>query len=65
MISIEGLVKRYGDLTAVDNVNLEISEGQIFGLLGPNGAGKTTIINILAGVTSKDSGNVSIFGRKL
>lgn len=65
MIKISELVKRYGDLLAVDNVSLEISQGQIFGLLGPNGAGKTTIINVMTGIARKDKGSISIFGKDL
>ena len=45
MIHIENLVKRYGDLVALDHLNLDVREGEIFGLLGPNGSGKTTVIN--------------------
>ena len=44
MLQIKGLVKRYGDVTALDHLNLEVKEGEIFGLLGPNGSGKTTTI---------------------
>ena len=44
MIHIENLVKRYGDLIALDHLNLDIKEGEIFGLLGPNGSGKSTAI---------------------
>lgn len=47
MIHIENLVKRYGDLVALNHLNLDIHEGEIFGLLGPNGSGKTTAINCL------------------
>ena len=47
MIHIENLVKRYGDLVALDHFNLDIREGEVFGLLGPNGSGKTTAINCL------------------
>lgn len=47
MIHIENLVKRYGDVLALDHLNLAIKEGEIFGLLGPNGSGKTTAINCL------------------
>jgi len=56
------LTKRYGDLIAVDNINLNINEGEIFGLLGPNGAGKTTLILMLLGLSESTSGNCSIYG---
>ena len=45
IVQIENLVKRYGNLVALDHLNLSISEGEVFGLLGPNGSGKTTAIN--------------------
>ena len=48
MITIKNLVKRYENLTVVDNLNLTIEENEVFGLLGPNGAGKTTTIHMLA-----------------
>ena len=51
MIEIENLTKKYDDVIAVDHLNLDIYEGEIFGLLGPNGAGKTTTILILLGLT--------------
>ncbi|MDP2844890.1 MAG: ATP-binding cassette domain-containing protein, partial [Candidatus Methanoperedens sp.] len=47
VIKTEALTKKYGKLTAVDQLNLEVEEGEIFGLLGPNGAGKTTLISML------------------
>jgi ABC-2 type transport system ATP-binding protein len=50
MIKIDGLTKKFGELTAVDGLSLEIHENEIFGLLGPNGAGKTTTINMLCGL---------------
>lgn len=65
LVQIKNLVKRYGDNLVVDNVNLEIAEGEVFGLLGPNGAGKTTIINMLLGLTKVDGGEISIFGKKV
>lgn len=61
----EGLVKRYRDVVAVDNVDLAIEDREILGLLGPNGAGKTTAINGIIGLTAFDSGEVSLFGQKM
>ncbi len=61
IIELTNLIKRYGDTLAVDNVNLSIKEGEIFGLLGPNGAGKTTIINMLVGLTTIDHGKIRLF----
>ncbi|MGI6777648.1 MAG: ABC transporter ATP-binding protein [Acetivibrionales bacterium] len=60
MIKTENLTKRYGSMVAVDNLNLEIEEGEVFGLLGPNGAGKTTTILMLLGLTEPDGGKASI-----
>src|SRR5512136_2471805 len=57
------LTKRYGALTAVDDLSLEVHEGEVFGLLGPNGAGKTTSINMLCGLLRPDAGQVSIHGK--
>ncbi len=57
-----GLTKKFGDFTAVDNVNLEVKRGEIFGFLGPNGAGKTTTIRMLTGVLKPTSGKVEILG---
>ena len=54
MVKIAGLTKKYGDTVAVDNISLEIEEGEIFGLLGPNGAGKSTTINMITGLLSMD-----------
>ncbi len=62
MIKIEHLVKNYGSNCAVDDISLEISEGEIVGFLGPNGAGKSTTMNILTGYLSSTSGRVSIAG---
>ena len=55
MIHIENLVKRYGDLVALNHLNLDIKEGEIFGLLGPNGSGKTTAINCLLSLLKYDA----------
>ncbi|WP_338740288.1 ABC transporter ATP-binding protein [Haloplanus salilacus] len=61
-IEIDGLRKRYGDVTALDGVSLSVPEGSFFGLLGPNGAGKTTFINILVGLVRKSGGEARVFG---
>ncbi len=62
MLTVDKLIKQYGDLTAVDNVSFEASKGTIFGLLGPNGAGKSTTINCISGLLSPTSGHVSVAG---
>ena len=54
VVKIENLVKRYKELIAVDHINLDIREGEIFGLLGPNGSGKTTTINCLLSLLAFD-----------
>ena len=65
MIHIENLVKRYGDLVALDHLSLNIQEGEIFGLLGPNGSGKTTAINCLLALLKYDKGAITIFGKPM
>jgi ABC-2 type transport system ATP-binding protein len=65
VVKIENLVKRYGELIALDHFSLEIKEGEIFGLLGPNGSGKTTTINCLLSLLSYDKGNIELFGKKM
>ena len=62
-LSCTGIVKRYGDVPAVDGLDLEVRRGECFGLLGPNGAGKTTTIEILEGLLAPDAGRVRILGR--
>ena len=61
MVHIENLVKRYGDLTALNHLELDIREGEIFGLLGPNGSGKTTAISCLLSLLKYDRGEIKIF----
>ena len=62
-IEIKGLTKSYGDVHALNGVDIKINEGEFFGLLGPNGAGKTTTINILTGLVFRDKGSTSVFGK--
>jgi ABC-2 type transport system ATP-binding protein len=62
-VRTEGLVKRYGELTAVDHVDLTVPHGSVYGLLGPNGAGKTTFMRMLFGLIRPDGGRVELFGR--
>ncbi len=59
-----GLVKRYGDVVAVNGLDLEVRRGECFGLLGPNGAGKTTTVEILEGLTRPDAGDVEVLGER-
>jgi len=60
----EQLVKKYGDLTAVDGLDLEVDTGECFGLLGPNGAGKTTTVEILEGLNEPTAGRVEVLGMR-
>jgi len=62
VLKIENLTKKFGNFTAVDSVNLDIKEGEVFGFLGPNGAGKTTTVKIISGILKPTSGSVSIDG---
>lgn len=61
-VQATGLVKTFGDFRAVDRIDLEVAQGEIFGVLGPNGAGKTTMLKMLATLLSIDEGQASIFG---
>ncbi len=62
VLEARGLTKRYGDILAVDNLDLTIHQGEVFGLLGPNGAGKTTTILMLLGLTEPTAGSVRVLG---
>ncbi|MFR0353863.1 ABC transporter ATP-binding protein [Streptomyces sediminimaris] len=61
-VDVRGLRRRYGDVTAVDGIDLGIRAGEVFGLLGPNGAGKSTTVEILQGNRGRDAGEVSVLG---
>ncbi|MCL2212728.1 MAG: ABC transporter ATP-binding protein [Oscillospiraceae bacterium] len=63
LATMTNVVKRYGDTTALDHLNLNIKQGEILGLLGPNGAGKTTAIRVLCGLINADAGEINVFGK--
>jgi len=65
MIKVDNLVKRYGDLVALDHLSLEIKEGEVFGLLGPNGSGKSTLINCILALLKYEKGTVTVFGKPM
>ena len=62
-IHVEGLQKSYGEVHAVRGIDFEVEQGEIFGLLGPNGAGKTTTVEILEGLRTRTSGDVTVLGK--
>ena len=62
MVQTQHLTKRFGKISAVEDLNIEIEEGEVFGLLGPNGAGKTTIIKMLATLLEQTSGTAKVNG---
>jgi len=61
-VELNGVVKRYSEILAVDNVDLNVKQGEIFGLLGPNGSGKSTTLKTLLGLVQPDSGSVNVLG---
>ena len=65
VVNIKNLVKRYGSLVAVDHLDLQIEEGEIYGLLGPNGSGKTTTINCILSLLKYDKGEITIFDKAM
>jgi len=65
VIRVKDLVKRYGNLTALDHLDLEIREGEIFGLLGPNGSGKTTAINCILSLLKFEQGRIEVFDQEM
>lgn len=65
IVKVNQLVKRYGDLLALDHLSFEVNQGEIFGLLGPNGSGKTTAINCILSLLKYDKGEVTVFGKPM
>ena len=64
-VKVSKLVKRYGDMLALDYFDLDVHQGEIFGLLGPNGSGKTTAINCILALLTFDEGTVRVFGEPI
>jgi branched-chain amino acid transport system ATP-binding protein len=65
MLVVEGLIKRFGGFTAVNNVSFEVDEGEILGLIGPNGSGKSTIFNMLSGTFPPSAGSIRLDGHEI
>jgi ABC-2 type transport system ATP-binding protein len=65
ILRCEGLIRRFGDRTAVDGVSFEIAQGETYGLLGPNGSGKTTTISMLSGILTANEGTVELVGNPI
>ncbi len=61
----QGLTKRFGDFTAVNNIDFEVQRGEIFGFLGPNGSGKTTTIRMMLGLMKPTSGSIEVLGMRV
>jgi len=64
-VEVDSLVKRYGELVAVDGLSLTIPRGQVLGLLGPNGSGKTTTISCILQLLTYDKGSIRVFGEPM
>ena len=65
VLEVQGVTKRFGGLVAVNQVSLEVNEGEIFSVIGPNGAGKTTFFNLLTGIYSPDEGRILFLGQDI
>lgn len=65
LLEIKNLTKRFGGLTAIDSLNLQVEEKQIVGLIGPNGAGKTTVFNVITGIYPVTDGTISLRGQDM
>ena len=62
MVEVKNLCKKYGDFVALDDLNFDVADGEVFGFVGPNGAGKTTTMRIMAGLNQPDRGSITIAG---
>lgn len=64
-VDVDGVVKRFGSLTALDGASLQVRRGEVYGLLGPNGAGKTTLIRSLVGLVAPEKGTITVLGKRM
>ena len=64
-LCVDGVTKRFGDFTAVEDLSFNVRAGRVFGFLGPNGAGKTTTIRMIVGITAPDEGTIKLFGQRM
>src|SRR5215218_11352578 len=64
-LHVSDVTKRFGDFSAVEDLNFDVRAGRVFGFLGPNGAGKTTTIRMIVGITVPDEGSIELFGQKI
>ncbi|HEX3630141.1 MAG TPA: ABC transporter ATP-binding protein [Candidatus Dormibacteraeota bacterium] len=64
-VDVDGVVKRFKDITALDGATLRVRRGEVYGLLGPNGAGKTTLIRSLVGLVAPDAGSITVLGQRM
>lgn len=62
-ISVEGLTRKYGGVTAIEEISFEVTKGEVFGLLGPNGAGKTTTLECILGLGRPNKGKIAVLGQ--
>ena len=65
LLQARSLTKRFGDIVAVDGLDLDVQAGEVLGLLGVNGAGKTTVMNMILGLTIPNEGSIKVFGKDL
>ena len=65
LLELQGVTKRFGGLTAVNDVSIGVKAGEIYGLIGPNGAGKTTLLNCISGFYTPESGRILFQGRDI